>query len=134
MIITSYDNFIENIVNKRKSFIFKIVYPDIVSDTPPPPIKLKRTPRGVHINNAIPNNNSIIYKFKTKNVDTNGIEIFKFSGYDINTKSIIDIWWYISINGLHSVSTHYMYEDVWHLDKWNDFKLETVDDNYNFDI
>lgn len=132
MIITSYDNFIENIVNKRKSFIFKIKYPNILSDDPPPIIELKRTTRGSDANKAIPNNYSMIYKFKSKNVDSNNIEIFKFTGYDVDTKSITDVWWYISIYGLHSVITHYIYDDVWYLDKWSSFKLETVDDSYRF--
>ena len=130
MIIKNYDNFLENIVNKRQSFIFKIEYPKMIGNIPPPPPKLKRTPRGVDTNNAIPNNNSIIYKFSKRGIDKNGREIFKFKGYDLINNNEIDIWWYISINGLHTVSTHFMYKDIWHLEKWNDFIFETVNDNY----
>ena len=64
MKITNFTDFKNEIVNKGKTFIFKIEYDNPSDGSIPAPLKLQRTPRGVDIDYAIPNNHSMIYKYE----------------------------------------------------------------------
>ena len=94
----------------------------MIDNIPPPPPKLKRTPRGVDTNNAIPNNNSIIYKFSKRDIDKNGMEIFKFIGYDVITNKEINIWLFVIIGPISLLISiflnYYFYKKIKNLKRY----------------
>jgi len=132
MKITNFTDFKNEIVNKGKTFIFKIEYDNPSDVSIPAPLNLQRTPRGIDIDYAIPNNHSMIYKYVLRESNKTDIEMFRFKGFETFVEMDLceDVWWYITKDGLHTVTTHYISPDIWYLDKWGDFILETVPDNF----